>query len=49
MERTYMEGRNTFQILTVKPTTKRPLLRLRWEDNVTMDLKEHVGNMVDST
>ena len=36
------EGRNTFKILTGKPTGKRPLgrPRRRWEDNITMDLKE---------
>ena len=35
-------GRSAFNILTGKPTGKRPLesLRLRWEDNIKMDLKE---------
>ena len=35
------EGRSTFQILTGKPTGKRPLgwPRRRWEDNIRMDLK----------
>ena len=32
------EGRSAFKILTVKPTGKRPLGRLRrgWEDNFKM-------------
>ena len=36
------EGRNALNILTGKPTGKRPLGRLsrRWEDNIRMDLKE---------
>ena len=36
------EGRNTFKILTEKPTGKRPLgrPRRRLEDNIRMDLKE---------
>jgi hypothetical protein len=36
------EGRSTFKMLTGTPTGKRPLgrPRHRWEDNVTMDLKE---------
>ena len=36
------EGRSAFELLTGKPTGKRPLgrLRRRWEDNVRMDLKE---------
>ena len=47
------EGRSTFKILTVKPSGKRPLgrLGLKWEDNVTMDLKEigiNARNCVDS-
>ena len=34
------EGRSTFKILTGKCTGKRPLEipRLRWEDNIGMDL-----------
>ena len=36
------EGRSAFEILTGKPTGKRPLgkPRCRWEDDITMDLKE---------
>ena len=36
------EGRNAFEILTGKPTGKRPLGRpwRRWEDNIRMDLEE---------
>ena len=36
------EGRSAFNILTGKPTGKRTLggLSRRWEDNITMDLKE---------
>ena len=35
------ESRSTFNILTGKPTGKRPLgrRRSRWEDNIRMDLK----------
>ena len=35
-------GRSAFKILTGKPTGKRHLgrLRRRWEDNITMELKE---------
>ena len=47
------EGRNAFNILTGKPTGKRPLgrPRRRWEDNIKMDLEEigiNAGNWVDS-
>ena len=47
------EGRGTFKILTGKPTGKRPLgrPRHRWEDNLSMDLKEigiNMRNWVDS-
>ena len=47
------EGRSAFKILTGKPTRKRQLKRLsrRWEDNITMDLKEIsiiARNWVDS-
>ena len=47
------EGRSAFEILTGKPTEKRPLgsPRRRWEDNIRMDLKEigiNTGNWVDS-
>jgi hypothetical protein len=36
------EDRNEFNILTGKPTGKRPLgrPRRRWEDSIRMDLKE---------
>ena len=37
------EGRNTFKILTGKPTGKKPLgstLR-RWKNNIRMDLKRN--------
>ena len=36
------EDRDTFEILTDKPTGKRPLGKpgRRWEDNIRMDLKE---------
>ena len=36
------ESRSAFKILTGKPTGKKPLgrPRLRWEDNVKMDLEE---------
>ena len=47
------EGRSAFKILTGKPTGKRPLgrSRLRWEDNIRMDLEEigiSAGNWIDS-
>ena len=47
------ESRRAFEILTGKPTGKRPLgrLRRRWEDNIRMDLEElgiNAGNWVDS-
>ena len=47
------EGSSAFKILTGIPTGKRPLgsPRLRWEDNIRMDLEEigiNVGNWVDS-
>ena len=45
-------GRNTFKILTSKPTGKRLLRpRHRWEDNIRMNLEEigiNAGNWVDS-
>ena len=42
----------TFEILTGKPTGKRPLgkPRRRWEDNIKMDLKEigaSTRNLID--
>ena len=43
------ESSSAFKILKGKPTGKRP--RLRWEDNIRMDLEEIVinaGNCVDS-
>jgi hypothetical protein len=47
------EGRSAFKILTGTPAGKRPLgkPRLRWEDNVRIDLKEigiNTRNWVDS-
>ena len=47
------EGRSAFKILTGKPTGKRSLgrPRLRWEDNIRMDLEEidiNTTNWVDS-
>ena len=47
------ESRSPFNILTGKPTGKRPLGRPRrkWEDNIRMDLEEigiNAGNWVDS-
>ena len=46
------EGRSAFQIVTGKPTGKRPLGRPRckWEDNFRMKLEEisiNAGNWVD--
>ena len=40
-------GRNSFKILTGKPTGKGPLgrPRRRWEDNIRMDLNEIGINM----
>ena len=48
------EGRNSFQILTGKPTGKRHLGRPRgrWEENIRSDLKErdvNTRNWIDST
>ena len=48
------EGRSAFKILTGTPTGNRPLVRprLRWKDNIRMDLKElciSARNRVDST
>ena len=47
------EGRSAFKIVTGIPAGKRPLgrPRCRWEDNITMDLKEigiNTRNWVDS-
>ena len=47
------EGKSAFKILTGKSTGKRPLgrSRRRWEDNISMDLKEigiNTRNWVDS-
>ena len=47
------EDRSAFKILTGTPTGKRTLgrPRLRWEDNIRMDLKEigiNTRNWVDS-
>ena len=48
------KGRSAFEILTSKPTGKRPLgrPRRRWEDNIRMDLQKigiNAGNWFDST
>ena len=48
------EGRSAIQILTGKPTGKRPLgrPRHRWKDNIQMNLEEigiNAGIWVDST
>ena len=39
------EGKSAFNILTGKPTEKRPLgrPRRRWEDNIRMDFKKYVS------
>ena len=47
------DGSSVFKILTGKPTGKTPLgrPRLRWEDNIRIDLKEigvNTRNWVDS-
>jgi hypothetical protein len=47
------KGRNVFKILTVKPAGKKPLGRRmrRWEDNITMNLKEiriYIRKWIDS-
>ena len=47
------EGRSAFKILTCRPVEKRLLgrPRLRWEDNIKMDLEEigiNAGNWIDS-
>jgi len=36
------EGRGVYRVLVVKPEGKRPLgrPRLRWEDNIKMDIQE---------
>ena len=53
MDRSCSQSRSAFNILTGKPTGKRPLgrPRRRWEDNIRMDLEEigiEAGNWVDS-
>jgi hypothetical protein len=42
------EMRNVYKILVVKPEGKRPFWRprRRWEDNIKMDLKEIVCEVV---
>ena len=47
------KGRSAFKLLTGKPKGKSPLERprLRWEDNIRIDLEEigiSAGNWVDS-
>jgi hypothetical protein len=39
------EKRNAYRILVGKPEGKRPLgrPRLRWEDNIRMDLRDRMG------
>jgi hypothetical protein len=36
------EGRGVYRVLMAKPEGKRPMgrLRLRWEDNIKMDIEE---------
>jgi len=34
------ERRGVYSVLVVKPEGKRPLGRLRWEDNIKMDHQE---------
>jgi hypothetical protein len=43
---TYGEGMGVHRVLVGKPEGKRPLgrRRLRWEDNIKMDLQEVGGN-----
>jgi hypothetical protein len=43
------EGRGVHRVLVGKPEVKRPVgrLRLRWEDNITMDLQEVGGSCWD--
>jgi hypothetical protein len=45
---THAELRNAYKILVGKPEGKRPLERLRWEDNIKVDLKEIVCENDDS-
>ena len=41
------ESRSSFKMLTGKPTGKKSLgrPRLRWEDNIRMDLEENCGEL----
>jgi len=43
------EGRSVYRVLVGKPEERRPLgrPRLRWEDNIRMDLREVVCGCVD--
>jgi hypothetical protein len=43
------EGRGVYRVLVRKPEGRRPLgrTRLRWEDNIRMDLREVGGGCVD--
>jgi hypothetical protein len=43
------EGRGVYRVLVGKPEGKRPLgrPRLRWKDNIKMDLEEVVGGCGD--
>jgi hypothetical protein len=43
------EGRGVYRILVGKPKVKRPLRRprIRWEDNITIDLQKVVCGDVD--
>ena len=45
----YGEGRGVLRVLVGKPEGKRPLgrLRLRWENNIKMDLQEVGGGCRD--
>jgi hypothetical protein len=44
-----MGRRGVYRVLVEKPERKRPLgrLRLRWEDNIKMDLQEVVCGGMD--
>jgi len=45
----YRERRGVYRVLVGKPKVKRPLgrPRIRWEDNIKMDLQEVGGGVMD--